>query len=62
MRDGTFEEAPEDREPPLDSPVQDIRLVDLDGDGRLDVVMAKTTFSEAPKDPGGYEVLLNRGE
>jgi len=58
---GGFEEAPEQTEPDLDSPAADTRLVDLDGDGRLDIVMAKTAFSEHGKDPGGFEVLLNRG-
>jgi len=59
--EGGFAEAAAEAEPPLDSPAADIRLVDVDGDGRLDIVMAKTAFSEAPKDPGGFEVLLNRG-
>ena len=59
--DGAFAEAPENMEPPLDSPAVDARLADIDGDGRLDIVMAKSTFSEASKDPGGLEVLLNRG-
>jgi len=56
---GTFEEAPEASEPALDSPVADTRLADVNGDGRLDIVMAKTIFSEKPRDPGGFEVLLN---
>jgi hypothetical protein len=60
-KDGKFEESPEDAEPPLDSVVTDIRLADIDGDGRLDIVMSKSVFSNYPKDPGGIEVLLNRG-
>ncbi len=61
QRDGRFLEAPENMEPPLDSPAVDTRLVDVNGDGRLDIILAKTVFSESPKDPGGIEVLLNRG-
>ena len=60
--DRRFEEAPEASEPPLDSPAADTRLADVNGDGRLDIVMAKTGFSEHPKDPGGFEVLLNQGK
>ncbi|HET9794901.1 MAG TPA: VCBS repeat-containing protein, partial [Thermoanaerobaculia bacterium] len=62
MAEGRFEEAPEESEPPLDSPAADTRLVDVNGDGRLDIVMAKTGFSERPKDRGGFEVLLNQGK
>jgi hypothetical protein len=58
---GTFEESPESGEPELDSHVADIRLADLDGDGKLDIVLSKTVFSENPKDPGGMEVLSNGG-
>ena len=60
-KDGKFEESPENAEPPLDSVATDIRLADLDGDGRLDVVLSKSVFSNYSKDPGGIEVLLNRG-
>lgn len=61
-RDGSFQEAPEKSEPELDSPAVNIRLADLNRDGRLDIVLAKTVFSEQPRDPGGLEVLLNQGE
>ncbi len=57
---GRFEESPESGEPILNSAVADTRLADVDNDGRLDIVLAKTTFSELPKDQGGFEVLLNR--
>lgn len=60
-KEGTFQESPESAEPPLDSFVADTRLADIDGDGRLDIVFARTGFSELPKDPGGIEVLLNQG-
>ena len=60
-KDGKFEESPESAEPALDSVATDIRLADIDGDGRLDIVLAKSVFSQYPKDPGGLEVLLNEG-
>jgi hypothetical protein len=60
-KEGTFEEEPESAEPALDSYAVDIRLADLNGDGRLDIVLAKSVFSERPRDPGGVEVLLNEG-
>jgi hypothetical protein len=58
--DGSFVEAAESEEPVLDSPGQCIRLADLDGDGRLDVVLSETVSSIAPGDPGGWKVYLNR--
>jgi len=60
-KDGKFEESPENAEPLLDSVATDVRLADLDGDGRLDIVLSKSVFSNYSKDPGGVEVLLNRG-
>lgn len=59
--EGGFDEAAAATEPDLDSPVTDIHLADLNRDGKLDIVLAKTIFSESPADPGGIEVLLNQG-
>jgi hypothetical protein len=58
--DGSFVEAEDREEPALDSPGQCVRLADLDGDGRLDVVLAKTVSSVAPDNRGGWDVYLNR--
>ena len=58
--DGTFAEADEKSEPVLDSPGQCVRLADVDGDGRLDVIVSKTYTSARTKDPGGWSVFLNR--
>ena len=54
-------EASEREEPALDSPGQCVRLADVNGDGKLDIVLAKTVSSSRPEDPGGWEVFLNRG-
>jgi hypothetical protein len=58
--DGSFEEMAEKDEPTLDSPGQCVRLGDLDGDGRPDIVLTKTVSSTAPDEPGGWEVYLNK--
>ena len=58
--DGSFAEADEREEPSLDSPGQCVRLADLDRDGRLDIVLAKTVSSVRPEDRGGWDVYLNR--
>lgn len=58
--DGSFVEAAESEEPALDSPGQCVRLADIDGNGRLDVVLAKTVSSVKPSDRGGWDVYLNR--
>ncbi len=57
--DGTFSEIPESQEPPIDSPAQCVRLVDVDRDGRLDLVIAKTVSSTSPNDPGGWSIYRN---
>ena len=58
--DESFQEMAVKDEPALDSPGQCIRFGDLDGDGRMDVVVAKTVSSNAPDDKGGWDVYLNR--
>ena len=58
--DGSFVEAAEKDEPALDSPGQCARLVDLDKDGRLDIVLSKTVSSARPDDHGGWDVYLNK--
>jgi hypothetical protein len=58
--DGSFVEALESEEPALDSPGQCVRLADIDRDGRLDIVLAKTVSSVRPDDRGGWDVYLNR--
>jgi hypothetical protein len=58
--DGSFVEAEEREEPALDAPGQCVRLADLDKDGRLDIVLAKTVSSVRPEDAGGWDVYLNR--
>lgn len=58
--DGSFVEAAQSEEPSLDSPGQCVRLADLDRDGRLDIVLAKTVSSVKPDDRGGWDVYLNK--
>jgi hypothetical protein len=58
--DGSFVEAEQREEPALDSPGQCVRLADLDGDGRLDIVLSKTVSSARPQDFGGWDVYLNK--
>lgn len=60
--DGTFTEMPEKEEPVLDSMPQCVRLADVNGDGRLDVVLSKTVASYRPGDKGGWNVYLNRAK
>jgi hypothetical protein len=59
--DGSFSELDEQEEPALDSVGQHVVLVDLNHDGRLDIVLSKTTASPRPDEPGGWDVYLNRG-
>jgi hypothetical protein len=58
--DGSFVEMAEAEEPQLDSPGQCLRLADLDGDGRLDILLSKTVASYRPGEQGGWSVYLNR--
>ncbi|MEP6802061.1 MAG: VCBS repeat-containing protein [Acidobacteriota bacterium] len=58
--DGQFRELPDAQEPAINSQAQCVRLVDVNGDGRLDLVIAKTIPSSSPRDPGGWSVYLNR--
>jgi VCBS repeat protein len=58
--DGRFAEIPAAQEPPIDSPAQCIRIADVNGDGRPDLVISKTIASSSPSDPGGWTVYLNR--
>jgi hypothetical protein len=60
QEDGTFKEADEKQEPILDSPGQCVRLVDLDHDGRLDVVLSKSYSSGRSEEEGGWSVFMNR--
>jgi hypothetical protein len=57
--DGTFAEIPESEEPVLSSPGQTVRLADVDRDGRLDVVLAKTITAADPSVKGGWSVYRN---
>jgi hypothetical protein len=58
--DQSFEEMAVKDEPALDSHGQCIRFGDVDGDGRVDVVVAKTVSSTTPEDRGGWDVYLNK--
>jgi len=60
--DGTFAEAEEAQEPKLGSIGQCVRLADVDRDGRLDIVLARTYSGAAPGDKGGWTVYLNKGK
>ena len=48
-----------EQEPRLNSPGQCVRLVDVNRDGRLDIILSKTVTVSSPKDPGGWSVFLN---
>ena len=58
--DGSFSEASEKDESALDSPGQCVRLADIDGDGRPDIVLSKTVSSTRPDDVGGWDVYRNK--
>lgn len=58
--DGTFVEAAEAEEPALDSSGQCVRLADMNGDGKLDVILSKTVASYRPGEQGGWSAWLNR--
>jgi hypothetical protein len=58
--DGQFKEIPAEQEPAIDSPAQCVRIADVNGDGRPDLIIAKTVPSTSPTDPGGWSVYLNR--
>ena len=57
--DGSFKEADEKDEPKIQPVAQCVRLADLNGDGRLDIILAKTVESQDPNQ-GGWSVFLNR--
>ena len=59
--DGSFSELDEQEEPALDSVGQHVALVDLNRDGRLNIVLSKAVSSARPDEPGGWDVYLNRG-
>ena len=60
--DGSFTELDEKLEPAIESPGQWLKLVDLDGDGRLDIVLSRTVTSAAPNEVGGWNVYLNKAK
>jgi hypothetical protein len=60
--DGSFSEMDEKLEPSISSVGQWICLADLDGDGRLDVVLSRTVSSSNPNEKGGFDVYLNRAK
>jgi hypothetical protein len=57
--DGSFAEVPEAQEPAINSPAACVRLLDVDRDGRVDIVIAKTVGSTSPNDPGGWSIYRN---
>ena len=59
---GTFAELEQKLEPAIPSLGQWLRLADVNGDGRLDVVLSRTVSSSAPNESGGWNVYLNRAK
>jgi len=62
QQDGTFSELEQKQEPAIASLGQWLRLADVNGDGRLDVVLSRTVSSSAPNESGGWNVYLNRAK
>jgi hypothetical protein len=60
--DGSFVELDEKQEPSFESPAQWLSLADVNGDGRLDIVLSRTVTSAAPNEVGGWNVYLNRAK
>ncbi len=60
MPDGEFQELNPAREPTFVNHPTNIRLSDLDGDGRLDVVMMYEYRTGDPTRSGGFRAFLNR--
>jgi hypothetical protein len=62
QEDGKFSELEQKLEPAIPSLGQWLRLADVNGDGRLDVVLSRTVSSSAPNEAGGWNVYLNRSK
>ncbi len=60
--DGSFAELDEKLEPTIGSLGQCLRLADVNGDGRLDIVLSRTVGSSKPNEAGGWNVYLNRSK
>jgi hypothetical protein len=58
-KDGRFAEIPAAQEPPIDSPAQCVRIADVDGDGKPDLVVAKTVAASTSNAHGGWTVYRN---
>jgi hypothetical protein len=58
-KDGSFREMAASEEPTLASPGQCVRLGDVNGDGRVDIVLSRTVTSVEPDLVGGWDVFLN---
>jgi FG-GAP-like repeat len=58
--DGSFREAPFENEPSIDSPGACVRIVDIDGDGRKDIILSQTSTERDKGSVGGFRVFLNR--
>jgi len=58
-KDGRFVEIPAAQEPPMDSPVQCVRIADVDGDRKPDLVVAKTVAASTSNAHGGWTIYRN---